>query len=427
MKNTNESRETTFSLVNKKLAALTIVTAVVLLASCSGGGGGGTSMVAATANGGVLLDPSPVLNRITSISTVASTVPANGDINPYGVAIVKRSIGALKEGHILVSNFNNSANAQGTGSTIVDIADDGTVSLFSLISADALPGSCPGGIGLTTALVVLRAGWVIVGSLPTSDGTSATAQAGCLIVLDSSGKPVETFSGAPINGPWDMTAWERDKKAKLFVTNVLNGTVAASPNVVTEGTVVRIDLDLSGAMPAVSAMTTIGSGFAERTDLAALVIGPTGVGLGRMAAGNSTEELMASSETETEVEVETEPETEDGATVLYVADSLNNSIMAIPQPLDRTTTAGTGTTFTSGGSLNDPLGLVVIPNGDILTVNGDDGFVTEITPSGTQIATTLLDNTGSPPGSGTLFGVAFKAGRGLYFVDDGSNTLNLLH
>jgi hypothetical protein len=80
--------------------------------------------------------------------------------------------------------------------------------------------------------VVLESGWVIVGSLPTSDGTSASAQAGCLIVLDNMGNPVETFFGSLISGPWDMTAFEDGRKAKLFVTNVLNGTVAANGAVV---------------------------------------------------------------------------------------------------------------------------------------------------------------------------------------------------
>jgi hypothetical protein len=142
-----------------------------------------------------------ILNRFNTISTIASTIPSNGDINPYGVAQVKRSVGNLVEGHILVSNFNNSTNLQGTGTTIVDVAPNGTFSLFSQIDPTKLPGSCPGGVGLTTALAVLDAGWVIVGSLPTTDGTSLTAQAGCLIVLDSMGNPVETFFGSLINGP----------------------------------------------------------------------------------------------------------------------------------------------------------------------------------------------------------------------------------
>src|ERR1035438_10773756 len=55
----------------------------------------------------------------------------------------------------LISNFNNSSNLQGTGTTIVQITPRGTQSLFALIDAATLPGACPGGIGLTTALAVL--------------------------------------------------------------------------------------------------------------------------------------------------------------------------------------------------------------------------------------------------------------------------------
>jgi hypothetical protein len=162
-----------------------------------------------------------------NIKTIASTIPGNGDVNPYGVAVVPTTTGSLTQGNILVSNFNNSANLQGTGTTIVQISPSGTVSLFAQINANSLPGPCPGGIGLTTALVALKTGWVVVGSLPTTDGTSATAQAGCLLVLDSKGN-VETFYGSLINGPWDMTAADRGNKVALFVTNVLNGTLAGS-------------------------------------------------------------------------------------------------------------------------------------------------------------------------------------------------------
>ena len=63
----------------------------------------------------------------------------------------------------------------------------------------------------------------------------------------------------------------------------------------------------------------------------------------------------------------------------------------------------------------------------MLTVNSGDGFITEISPHGAQLAKVLLDNTGSPPGNGTLFGLVFDPTAGVYFVDDGSNTLNLLH
>ena len=339
-------------------------------------------------------DDSTGKSETLTVSVVSSTVPANGDVNPYGVARIEDTKGNLHAGHILVSNFNNSANLQGTGTTIVEISPRGTMSLFAQIDPGHLPGPCPGGVGLTTALVVLRSGWVVVGSLPTSDGTAATAQGGCLIVLDSMGNAVETIAGSPINGPWDMTATETDHHAALFVTNVLNGTVAAGGAVVNQGTVVRVDLSTShGMMPQVSSMTVIGDRFSERTDPAALVIGPTGVGLSH-----------------------------DG--VLYVADSLNNRIAAIPDAISRQSSAGTGTTVTTGGTLNDPLGLAVGHHG-IATVNGDDGFLVITRPDGTQVFTKLLDSTGTPPGSGALFGLAF-APEGLFFVDDATNTLNVL-
>jgi hypothetical protein len=392
----------------------------LLLISCTGTGVGSDAAVGKSLTGTSSLHEAQhgsagaILKRLTTITTVASTVPANGDVNPYGEAEVQRSIGKLKAGSILVSNFNNGDNLQGTGTTIVQVAPDGTASQFAQIDASTLPGACPGGVGLSTALVVLKTGWVIVGSLPTTDGSAATAQAGCLIVLDSAGKAVETFSGSPINGPWDMTAWESDNEAKLFVTNVLNGTVAASPNIVNKGTVVRVNLQTSEkAMPKVQSMTVIGSGFAERTDPGALVIGPTGVGLG-FSRGDGDKDRALS-------------EADRGKTVLYVADSLNNRITMIPDALGRTTSAGNGSVLSSGGTLNDPLGLVVALNGNVLTVNGDDGLITEITPFGAQVAHQLLDNTGSPAGAGALFGLVIDPFRGIFFVDDASNTLNLLH
>jgi len=332
-----------------------------------------------------------------TISEVASTVPSNGDLNPYGVAVVPTTTGSLVRGNILVSNFNNSQNLQGTGTTIVQISPGGNFSLFAQIDPNNLPGPCPGGVGLTTALAALKSGWVVVGSLPTTDGTSATAQAGCLLVLDSNGNVVETFYGSLINGPWDMTAADGGSNVSLFVTNVLNGTVAAGGQVVNEGTVVRLNLTVpKGSMPNLDLITVIGSGFAERTDPAAVVIGPTGVGL----SGNGK--------------------------TLYVADSLNNRIAAIAMPLSRDSSGGTGKTVSEGGSLNDPLGLTVAPNGNIVTVDGDDGFVIETTPSGHQIAKTLLDNNGNPPGAGALFGLVI-VNNNLYFVDDDENALNLFH
>ena len=327
-------------------------------------------------------------------SVIASTVPGNGDVNPYGVAVIPRSTGDLFRGNVLVSNFNDKANAQGTGTTIVEVSPSGHVSLFAQINRN-LP-SCPGGVGLTTALTVLRSGWVIVGSLPTQNG--AVSGPGCLIVLDRFGHVRETFTNGGINGPWDMTSLDLGNQAVLFVTNVLNGTVAANGKTVFGGTVLRLVIKIPAfGLPFIWFDTTIGSGFPETLNSAALVIGPTGVGLG----GNGT---------------------------LYVADTLGNRIAAIPNALFRGFSAGRGFTVSRGHNLNGPLGLVIAPNGNILTVNGGNGNLVELTPSGAQIAVRRLDSSGSPPGAGALFGLAVKPGHdAVYYVDDATNTLNLLH
>jgi len=354
-------------------------------------------------------DGASILKHLKNISVLTSTVPANGDLNPYGLVRIPRTAGNLQQGNYLVSNFNNSQNLQGTGTTIVQVSPGGAFSTFAQIDASTLPGPCPGGVGLTTALAVLRTGWVIVGSLPTSDGTSATAQAGCLIVLDSYGNAVQTIYGALINGPWDMAFSDDDHSAILFITNVLDGTVAANGNVVQTATVVRVNLTVSEKqMPYLDSLTLVGAGFSARTDPVALVIGPTGLGLSP-DSGQPGQFFDRD-----------EP-------VLYVADTLNNRVAVITDPFKRSTPSWNGQTLTSGGSLNGPLGLTVAPNGHIITVNGNDGFATETTPGGRQIATKQLDDTGSPvPGAGNLFGVLFDPENGLIFVDDGSNTLNKL-
>ncbi|MBS1854489.1 MAG: hypothetical protein JST11_03915 [Acidobacteria bacterium] len=336
------------------------------------------------------------LSTVHNLSTIATTVPANGDVNPYGVAVVPATTGSLVAGSVLVSNFNNSANLQGTGTTIVQVSPGGSMSLFATIAAGSLPGPCPGGVGLTTALVALRSGFVVVGSLPTTDGTAATARAGCLIILDNSGHAVATLAGHGINGPWDMTAADMGTGAVLFVTNVLNGTVDANGSVVPHGSVLRIVLSIPfGGTPAAASYTTIASAFGERTDPAALVVGPTGLALG-------------------------------GGT-LYVADTLRNRIAAIPAAVSRMDDAGDGMTVAQGRALKEPLGLAIAPNGDIVTVNAANGLIVETTPRGRQRGVRFADVSHSGNGAGTLFGLAFAPeGEGVYLVNDGNNTLNIL-
>lgn len=343
---------------------------------------------------------SAFIDQFSSTSLISSTTPttgaAMGDQNPYGVAVVRRSVGNLIKGDVLVSNFNNAGNQQGTGSSIVEVSPSGTAHVFAVIPP---PTNTPA-TGLTTALVELRSGFVVVGSLPAPGGMSSAMTSGALTILNSRGKVVMNYTAPDINGPWDMTAVDHGSTAWLFVTNVLNGTVAAGGKTVHHGTIVRLELSIPAyGPPSVVSNRVIATGFAERTDPSALVVGPTGVGLG----ANDT---------------------------LYVADSVKSRIAAIPNALGRMNALGHGgMTVRSGGAVNDPLGLAIAPNGDIVSVNGGDGNILETTPAGHSAAIKTL----VPDGAGDLFGITIAPhGRGVYFVNDigsgpDSNSLELLH
>lgn len=131
----------------------------------------------------------------------------------------------------------------------------------------------------------------------------------------------------------------------------MSGTVAAGGQVVNQGTVVRLDLDVSPKRaPRHQAATVVAAGLPERTDPAALVIGPTGLGLSQPCGDDGCEG--------------------GGPRALNLADTLADRIAVVADPLHRSSSVGRGATLTRGGALNAPLGLAVAPNGDVLTVNG---------------------------------------------------------
>ena len=335
------------------------------------------------------------LSQLHAGSQIASTVPAGGDVNPYGVAVVPASAGRLTAGNILVSNFNDKANVQGTGTTIVQVSRSGHTTLFADVAKLPAGMSCPGGVGLTTALGILPGGWVVVGSLPTTAGGALPGldPAGCLIVLNDQGTAVKTITNKDIVGPWDLAVSSTATSAQVFVSNALGGNTSTQAGTPVTGncTVVRLSLALSAAAPpTLTSATVVGSGYPWKADKAALVLAPTGLALGR----NGT---------------------------LYVADTQTSTISAIPQALTRTTAqSATAGLLSAGGALNAPLGMTLAPNGDLIVVNGNNGNAVEITPAGRQLAAkTLVKN-----GAGDLFGI-ITTPQGMLAVNDGTNALDL--
>ncbi|HEV3344214.1 MAG TPA: hypothetical protein VG125_27810, partial [Pirellulales bacterium] len=332
---------------------------------------------------------------VQTFSAVPTTGPTAGDQNPYGLAFVPSNFkgqGTLQPGDLLVSDFNNAGTPanpgglQGLGSTILRITPQGATSVFF---------AGPPGLGLTTALGVLRNGDVLVGSVPTTDGTSATIQPGALLVLDANGKLLEKITDSRLDSPWDLTINDRGATAQVFVANVVSGTVT------------RIDLKVPrDGKPRVRSETVIASGFTSKPNGTALILGPTG--------------LAYDARTDT----------------LYVAATADNTIFAIPDAGRRRTDAGTGRDLFAGQSdphLHGPLGLILAPNGDLIVSNGDavspdsaqPSELVEFTAQGQFVAEFSVD-----ANAGGAFGIAATDDNGqLRFaaVDDNTNTVSVWH
>src|SRR5690348_15667622 len=101
----------------------------------------------------VAADQGGLLEKIKRHSLLTSTVPSNGDQNPYAIVVAPVTAGKIQQGDVLVDNFNDRNNLQGLGTTIVRYAPaTKTMSLFAQIPRN-LP-ECPGGVGLTTAMTM---------------------------------------------------------------------------------------------------------------------------------------------------------------------------------------------------------------------------------------------------------------------------------
>ncbi|HEV7123756.1 MAG TPA: hypothetical protein VGN24_10115 [Rhodanobacter sp.] len=308
-------------------------------------------------------------------SITSSTIPANGDLNPYGVAFVPRNFprgGSIAPGDVLVSNFNNFNNLQGTGTTIVKLTPTG----------DLAPGVVAGTAGnaatffqshlsgLTTALGVLSRGFVVVGNVPTSDGTLNTISQGALQVVNGRGKLVATLSDSTyLDSPWDLTVNDQGDRAQIFVSNVVSGTVS------------RLDVNIGAQGFVVTRKAQIAVGYSHQPNAAALVLGPTGLA------------YDASSDT------------------LFVASTADNAIFAVPHAGERNTAADKGQVVFVDPHLRGPLALAFAPNGHLLTANGDavnadplhPSEIVEFTRRGRYVVEVNIDAS-----QGGAFGVATK-------------------
>jgi hypothetical protein len=367
--------------VMKIIVKLTIA---LLLAACVFGTGF-SSRIAAASDGGEHVKPEatttlPILPQISP----ASTVPGNGDVNPYGVVFVPSGFhtgGALNPGDILVSNFNNSNNEQGTGTTIVRIQPNGQTSPF-------FQSTVP---GLSTALGIVDNGFIVVGNVPTQDGTCGTLGTGSLQVINYKDQLIQTITDPEfLDSPWDMTIVNQGQNAIIFVSNVVSGTVTRLNVLVNHGLHIQSKVQIA-------------SGYSHSCTASTFVIGPTGLAYDQ------------SSDT------------------LFVASTGDNAVFAIDGASHVDQSVGMGQMIYSDNvHLHGPLVLLLAPNGHLLVSNGDavngdpnqPSEIVEFTTGGTFVSEFSVD-----PGQGGAFGMNFQSVGGGFFrfaaVDDVTNSLRM--
>ena len=321
----------------------------------------------------------------------SSTIPANGDLNPYGVAFVPDGFpsgGSIGAGDVLISNFNSSANIQGTGTSIVQLNPRGPI---------APPGAAATFFtsrlqGLSTALGILRGGFVLVGNVPTTDGTFATIGQGALQVVDRNGHWLQTWKDRVfLDGPWDLAIDDHGSQASIFVSNVLNGTVS------------RLDVGVTPSGLTLREKIKIASGYTHVPNAAAVVLGPAG--------------LAFDSATDT----------------LFVASTADNAIYSIAQASHRSNAADKGDLAVADPHLRGPLALLLAPNGHLLTANGDavnadllhPSEIVEFTRSGQFVREYNVD-----PSQGGAFGIGIRCEESnacdFAVVDDVTNYLSIV-
>ncbi len=382
---------------------LAATVALLLVCGCGGGNGTGSGMlppVTGQSVGRQALssvdsdtttdsdfdrdDGDSVLRRLDDQKTIGSTVPANGDQNPYGLDVAKATAGKIQRGDLVVCNFNDSANVQGTGTTIVALhPHPGSTSL--LVAQD------PSLLGCTE--VALSPNDVIWASAFAANDNPLVSPGGVVLT---------TLPGGPWHGPFGQTFAPH---ATPF------GSASFYESNASDGSIVRININPGPTFT----FDVIATGFPVNNGVPGSILGPSGL------------------------------QYDEKHDRLYIVDGTNNALYAFRHvstiPAGGITISGGGTTFSgpfhrrvrlifSGAPLNGPISSALFSNGHLALGNTLDpngkNLMVEIAPCGRVLDVKNVD-TGV---AGAIFGMV-ATGRDLddtklYFNDDNANAVEVL-
>jgi hypothetical protein len=329
-------------------------------------------------------DGPSVLATLNTETTIGSAVdPVTGDQNPYGLDIAPTDSGLIHRGDLVVCDFNDSANVQGTGNAIIALAPQ--------------PGSSPRPVITNAALLGCTE------NVQTRDDTIWVTAfvAPDVAIVSPAGKLLTTLSGSPFTAPFGITMARDDNGYgdPVFYESDAN-----------TGAIVRIRAGRSGTHTDV-----IATGFSVNNGAPGTELGPGGL------------------------------QYDPSHDRLYIVDGANNTLVELRHvstiPSGGITVGADGMTFSgpfkhrarlvlSGSPLNAPISSALLPNGDVAIGNtgnpNGENLMVEITPHG-KVADVKNVDTGA---SGAIFGMTANNGYGrdftLYFNDDNANAVMAL-
>ncbi len=322
------------------------------------------------------------LQQLDDLKTIGSAVdPMNGDQNPYGLDIAKATSGKLQAGDLVVCNFNDAANVQGTGTTIIALHPH--------------VGSSPRHIAQSSSLT----GCDALALSPVSIWAAAFA-ANDNPIVSPGGAVLTTLSSGPFHGPFGQAFAPH---AGPF------GVAAFYESNAGDGSIVRINILQNGTFD----FDVIATGFPVNHGVPGSILGPSGL---QYDAAHDR---------------------------LYIVEGTDNSLIAFcgvsTIPSHGITVIGNnfGGPFGhrarlihAGPPLNGPISSALLPDGHLVVGNtldpAGENLMVEIAPNGHVLNVKNVD-TGA---AGSIFGMV-ASGHGisdlkLYFNDDNANAVEVL-
>ncbi|HEX8827878.1 MAG TPA: hypothetical protein VF778_07180 [Xanthobacteraceae bacterium] len=322
-----------------------------------------------------------ILKLLTKEVEIGSTIdPKFGQLNPYGLTVAPITSGDFKKGDLVVCNFNDKKNVQGTG--------------FTIVALHPKPGSKPLLVSSNKTLVGCDAL-----ALSSGDDIWASAfSANDNPIISSSGTLEGNIKGKPFDHPFgQIFAQPTSGSPAFYETNAADGTV------------VRINLGTTFTFD------VIAKGFAVNHGVPGSILAPSGL------AYNPKGDILY---------------VVDGTNDTVVAFSDVTKIPnggVIVEPGGKTFKgpfASHAHLLWAGAPLDGPISSALLFNGNLVVGNTlnptGHNIMVELSPAGKVLDTHNVDK----GAAGAIFGMVATgtsaADTKLYFNDDNNNDLMVL-